>query len=243
MFLAATASASAPEPGQAEVNGGRSLWKVGRDDGSDAEFALAPGGYASYRDDGFFVVGRSDPKRDWPYVQPGPDDGWAGRRRHAFTVVFGVKARPSGGGTCTLEIALVDSQSRTPPELKIELNGHDRRHRLAPGGGDASIVGRVDQAKHARVQISFPVETLRQGPNVLTISTLSGSWLLYDGLEFRTPAEVEPARAEGTLISGLEVLPGLRTRQGKLYQSARLTVLHLGALQRARWDRWRTCGV
>ena len=113
-------------------------------------------------------------------------------------------------------------------ELKIELNGQERRHRLAPGGGDASIAGRVDQAKHARVEIAFPVETLRQGPNVLTISTLSGSWLLYDALEFRTPAEVEPARAEGTLIPGLEILPGLRSRQGKLYQSARLTVLHLG---------------
>jgi alpha-mannosidase len=234
LILAATASAAVPAAGQSQSSGEHALWKIGAKDGASAEFALAPGGYASYRDDGFFVVGRSDPKRDWPYVQPGPDDGWAGRRRHTFTVVFGVKARPSGSGTCTLEIALVDSQSRTPPELKIELNGHERRHRLAPGGGDASIVGRVDQAKHARVQISFPVETLRQGPNVLTISTLSGSWLLYDGLEFRTPAEVEPARAEGTLISGLEVLPGLRTRQGKLYQSARLTVLHLGDETRGR---------
>ena len=156
-------------------------------DGASTEFALAPGGYASYRGDGFFVVGRSDPKRDWPYVQPGPDDGWAGSRSHTFSVVFGVKARPSGSGTCTLEIALVDIQSRTPPELKIELNGHEQR-RLEPGGGDASIMGRVDQAKHARVRFAFPVETLRQGPNVLTISTLSGSWLLYDALEFRTPA-------------------------------------------------------
>jgi alpha-mannosidase len=177
-ILAATAPAAVTTAGQSQPSGEHALWKLGARDGASAEFALAPGGYASYRGDGFFFVGRSDPKRDWPYVQPGPDDGWAGSRSHTFSVVFGVKARPSGSGTCTLEIALVDTQSRTPPELKIELNGHELRRRLDPGGGDSSIMGRVDQAKHARVEIAFPVETLRQGPNVLTISTLSGSWLL-----------------------------------------------------------------
>jgi len=194
-LLTATAPVSVATAGQPQPSSEHLLWKIGAKDGASAEFALAPGGYASYRGDGFFVVGRSDPKLDWPYVQPGPDDSWAGSRSHSFRVVFGVKARQSGSGTCTLEIALVDTQSRTPPELKIELNGMERRQRLAPGGGDASIAGRVDQAKHARVEIAFPVETLRQGLNVLTISTLSGSWVLYDALEFRTPAEVEPGRA------------------------------------------------
>jgi alpha-mannosidase len=136
-ILAATAPAAVTTAGQSQPSGEHALWKLGARDGASAEFALAPGGYASYRGDGFFVVGRSDPKRDWPYVQPGPDDGWAGSRSHTFSVVFGVKARPSGSGTCTLEIALVDTQSRTPPELKIELNGRELRHRLAPGGGMA----------------------------------------------------------------------------------------------------------
>ncbi len=213
---------------ESQPAGEHALWKVGVKDGATAEFALAPGNYAGYRDDGFFVVGRSDPKRDWPYVQPGPGDAWSGNRSHSFTVVFGVKARPSGSGTCTLEISLVDTHSQSPPELKIELNGNEQSHRLEPGGGDDSIAGRFTQAKHARIEVSFPLVALRQGQNVLTISTVSGSWLLYDALEFRTPGKVELAGAEGTVISGLEILPGLKSRQGKLYQSARLNFLHLG---------------
>ena len=86
----------------------------------------APGGYAHYQNDGFFVAGRSDPKRDWPYVQPGPDDSWAGSRRHSFTIAFGIRARPAAAGTCTLQI-LCDHH---PPHSF--LNGHERHQRLAP---------------------------------------------------------------------------------------------------------------
>ncbi len=228
LLLAATVHPTVATAGQSQHGGEHILWTIGVKDGSTAEFALAPGGYTSYRDDGFFVVGRSDPKRDWPYVQPGPDDSWAGTRSHAFSIVFGAKARPTGSGTCTLELSLADTQSRAPLELKIALNGQEQSRRLAPGGGDSSIAGKLDQARRTRVEFAFPVQALRQGQNVLTITTLSGSWLLYDALEFRTPAEVESARAEGTLISGLEVLPGLRSRKGRLYQSARLTILHMG---------------
>ena len=96
-FLSATALTAVTLAAQPQVAGGHTLWKIGVKDGSASEFALAPGNYTGFRDDGFFVVGRSDPKRDWPYVQPGPGDGWAGGRGHTFSVVFGVKAQPSGG--------------------------------------------------------------------------------------------------------------------------------------------------
>ncbi|MBN1506912.1 MAG: hypothetical protein JW955_08700 [Sedimentisphaerales bacterium] len=32
------------------------LWQIGRADGDNAEFALAPGGYAQFKNDGFYVV-------------------------------------------------------------------------------------------------------------------------------------------------------------------------------------------
>jgi len=66
----------------------RSLWQIGTRDGNNAEFALAPKGYSRFAEDGFFIVGQSDPKTAWPYVQPGPIDAWAGRKTHAFSVLF-----------------------------------------------------------------------------------------------------------------------------------------------------------
>ena len=153
------------------------------------------------------MAGRSDPKRDWPYVHPGPNDSWAGSRRHTFTIAFGIKARTSAPGECVLQIDLVDTQSAVPPELLIRLNGHERRQRLEPGGGDASIAGRLGQAKHARLAVPFPSDALKEGTNVLTITTLSGSWLLYDSLELRAPAGLELAPAGGTLITELRSCP------------------------------------
>lgn len=50
---------------------GRLLWQIGKRDNNNREFALAPKGYGEFREDGFFVIGQSDAKRDWPYVHPG----------------------------------------------------------------------------------------------------------------------------------------------------------------------------
>ncbi|HWH72518.1 MAG TPA: hypothetical protein VNT26_24365, partial [Candidatus Sulfotelmatobacter sp.] len=66
------------------------LWQIGSADDNNAEFALAPGGFAQFDKDAFFVVGESDPKRDWPYVQPGPVDAWGGSRQHVFSILFGL---------------------------------------------------------------------------------------------------------------------------------------------------------
>src|SRR6266487_1458618 len=79
------------------------LWQIGKADHNDGEFALAPKGYNQFREDGFFVVGRSDPKRDWPYVHPGPHDSWAGGSQHTFSIVFGVKTARADGD-CKLAI-------------------------------------------------------------------------------------------------------------------------------------------
>ncbi len=54
------------------------LWQIGKANNDTDEFLLAPSGYAKFTRDGFFVVGQSNPKREWPYVHPGPRDGWAG---------------------------------------------------------------------------------------------------------------------------------------------------------------------
>ena len=60
------------------------IWKIGESDNSTCEFALAPKNYEDFTskdfgfEDRYFLVGHSDPKTDFPYVLPGPDDQWAG---------------------------------------------------------------------------------------------------------------------------------------------------------------------
>lgn len=66
----------------------RVLWTIERPDKNTTELALAAAGPKEFSGDGFFVVGRSDAKRNWPWIHPGPQDEWAGGRAHTFTILF-----------------------------------------------------------------------------------------------------------------------------------------------------------
>jgi len=60
------------------------IWQIGRLDQSASEFALAPKDYHNFVPRGFgstntyYTVGASNPTTDWPYILPGPKDGFAG---------------------------------------------------------------------------------------------------------------------------------------------------------------------
>ena len=99
-------SGVAAQPPAAQSSGSppNLLWQIGQPDGDASEFALAPGNWRDFKKDALFLVGQSDPKVDWPYVHPGPDDDWAGRRRHTFTILFGAEESTGCGvsARCTL---------------------------------------------------------------------------------------------------------------------------------------------
>jgi len=137
---------------QAFAAEGRFLWKIGEADRNTAEFALGPKDFANYSQDANFVVGVSTAKRDWPYVQPGPADAWAGAKKHSFVIYFGLKQKPKG--TCTLHIVLADSQSQSPPALRLDVNGKKLSDlQTPPGGGDASIQGEPSKGRECRFDI------------------------------------------------------------------------------------------
>jgi len=207
---------------------GKFLWEIGKRDGGNAEFALAPGGYAKYGDDPLFVVGTSDAKRDWPYAHPGPADGWAGSRPHTFTVAFQLKQKPQG--ECRLLIDFVDTQGRTPPQLAVAVNGREVfKKKMPPGAGDTSIMGDPAKGKKHALAIKIPADALLAGLNQISIETTSGSWVLYDWLGFEAPAGVELTTAErATLVSSVQTRPVLVERDGKLQQTVSVGVVHLG---------------
>ena len=112
----------------------------------------------SFAQDGFFVVGKSDPQHDWPYVHPGPVDGWAGGRSHAFTIVFGLQRAPQAGD-CKLQLDLVDTQKGVPPTLRIQINGREFRRELPPGAGDASVFGDPAKGREHTLRYFVPGRT------------------------------------------------------------------------------------
>jgi hypothetical protein len=203
------------------------LWTIGRDDHQNAEFSLAPRGYAEFQHDGFFVVGQSDPATDWPYVHPGPDDSWAGGHSHTFAVVFALRSVPDSQ-LSRLVIDLLDTQGAVPPKVRIDVNGRVFEHQTPRGKGDVTVYGAPEQGREHRIEIELPAGTLRVGNNHVSITSLSGSWMLYDWLGLDVPPSVQLGEAAGTIVRSVQAAPMLIDCNGVLTQTVQLEVIHVG---------------
>ncbi len=207
------------------------LWHIGTRDNDTREFKLAPKGYnrfpAAVPQDPIFLIGRSDPKHDWPYTHPGPVDFWAAGRRHTFTILFAL-ATPPQGGAYRLHFDLADTHGSNPPELGIGINGRTFTRRLPRGAGDASIFGNPSAGREYRFAIDIPGETLLHGLNEITITTRTGSWFLYDWVGFEAPPSATLGEARGTILRSVRVDPWLTRRNGKLRQLLLITLTHVG---------------
>ncbi len=212
---------------------GEMVWQIGKAEPGNEDLALAPGKYAEYKADPLFLVGVSRPETDWPYVHPGPQDSWAGTRSHTATVVFGLKA-PVPAGEGKLHLRLADTHAGGPPKLKLEVNGQVFERSLPAGGGDDSIHGDLAKAKPHQIDLSFPTSLLKPGDNQLRITTLAGSWMLYDwlGLELPTGASTASVSAR-TFFTAVEPIRGLMERDGRLVQPVHVKIQHVGPASEA----------
>jgi alpha-mannosidase len=209
--------------------GTKTLWQIGTKDGNNAEFALAPSGYSHFADDGFFVVGLSDSKTAWPYLHPGPADSWAGSRPHTFSVLFGVESAVSQG-SCRLVLDMIDTHSLAVPTLRVEVNGQAFERKLPAGASDASILGDPAVGRACQIMVEFPAALLRTGNNEINLTSIAGSWFLYDSLALETPAAVEASAVkELTALISARPMPGIVERGGKSYQRIATSIMHAGA--------------
>ncbi len=182
------------------------VFQIGAADADYHEFALA-GNYRDYLqqfpDDATFVVGKSDPKENWPWILPGPSDAWAGSRPHTFRIKFDLSE--VGEGYYRLVLDFVDTQAALPPVLTISLNGTELKFRLPPGHGDDSLTN-AKVGRNYSLQQVFPARLLRTGENTLAIENGQGSWALFDDvrLESGAPAPAEPLRLS------VEAMPWLK---------------------------------
>lgn len=211
------------------------LWQIGQVDRDTKELALAPDGWSRYKEDAVYVVGRSRPETDWPYVMPGPEDGWGGSSAHTSEIYFSV-AHPAASGTCRLTLSFVDTQFRVPPQLRITVNGQSWTRDTATGsGGDTALSGKPATGKPSEVLVDFPASVLKAGLNTVKISSVKGSWLVYDAVTLSAPAAVTlGAYPASVQVRSAEWLRDVLKRRGTaLDQVLRVQVLNFGPPQKA----------
>ncbi len=159
------------------------VWQIGRPDHSYAEFAFARDYQAYAKAFGarpvVFDVGRSDAGRDWPFIQPGPDDGWSPARAQPRTVRFNLAEAPRG--VFTLRIEFADVQQRLPPRYLVAIGDRTGSFQLAPGGGDESLTN-PRAGKPQKLELTLPASYLKQGGNEIRLTCIEGSWVQYDAI-------------------------------------------------------------
>ncbi len=182
--------------------GSKILWRVGVEDDSAMEFALAEEGYENYSagdfgwEDRFFLVGHSREAEDMPYVLPGVADFWAGTshtaglRTHTFNFFFSL-ARSGGRGAWRLVFDFVDSHPVRPALMRIVVNGKTFMQALEAGGDDRSLVGDYSLARHPRVELELDGALFCDGHNEIAITAVEGSWSVLDCVTLYSPKSAE----------------------------------------------------
>lgn len=172
---------------------GRPIAAVGCFDGVSTEFALARFGYVRYQStfpaDVDFRHGQDDAAQDWSWLQPGPEDAWAGRRTHRFRLRFDLDAQPSAD--LDLALWLTDRHPTHAGAAGVNVNGFRCDPLLFAEDSDVSPPGSEvpgHGAGPAYFERPLPARLFRVGENVLEIVKDQGSWIAYDavGLFART---------------------------------------------------------
>jgi hypothetical protein len=202
----------------------RLVWQIGEPDKSSAEFALA-GNYRAFEGrfgaaPVVFEVGRSQAARDWPFIQPGPEDEWAGSRIHPFTIRFGMARQPRGNYTLRVELADVHAGSR--PTFLVTVGGRKAQFRLQPGGGEAPL-DHAPGGKPQRIELIVPGNLFHPGTNDIVLAVAGGSWVLYDALALWNEPQAGPDTPE-ILSVAAETTPFFIRQQGRVCRALNVKV-------------------
>ena len=123
----------------------------------------------------------------WSYIQPGPSDAWAGSKQHTFKLSFRLPTAPTKDLTLTLW--LIDTHKTAPPRLNVAVNTNTAvGYQLPAGGGDGHRWGDTKDTAGTykivprAVNFTLPMSQLTAGSNTISLTSATGSWLVYDGV-------------------------------------------------------------
>ncbi|NLX24135.1 MAG: hypothetical protein GXY55_20990 [Phycisphaerae bacterium] len=196
------------------------VWQIGQVDHSFREFVNAGdlfGGYPRFFPQGVtFVVGQSDPAKDFTASHPGPLDQWAGGRQHPLRIRFDLPPVPDAA--YELSVDLVDTQGQHAPTLRVAVNDQQTDVPLPTGAGDITAI-HPDKGKAQSLKFFIGGADLKPQGNEIELTVIRGSWLLYDAITLRQLPADGDARPEVQLRPTLFLVE----RDGRLKQEFELT--------------------
>lgn len=185
------------------------ILQIGKQDQSAAEFALAPFDYEKYSEKFgtkpiVFEIGKNKEKTDFPFILPGVSDSWAGSKGRQMVIRFGI-ADEKISGKAQLEINYVNTHGGAP-SLEIVVNDYKTKVRV-PQGGETDYFEqgkRKYNQKGLKTVVEIPENVLKKGNNLISIKSISGSWVIFDNISLTAKQPVKL----GKTTAGIDVLGG-----------------------------------
>ncbi|MBE9460873.1 GH92 family glycosyl hydrolase [Dyadobacter subterraneus] len=216
----------------------KTIWKIGENDNAASGMALAPDKYKSFvendfgYEDRFFLIGHSDAKKDWPYILPGPVNGWggtgntAGIRSHFLTVFFEINDKPATG-KWQLIIDILDTDSLNAPFFKVLVNGKSWEYRLDKGSSFKDPDHFTANPKEQLIKIDIPADLIKTGANEIVMTSLEGGWLAFDQIKLDGPETTKLAIPGDILIRNIKAADYEINKNGKLFQPFLVDLSHI----------------
>jgi len=220
------------------ISAQKTLWQIGKADKSDAEFALAPSGYPHFLEkdfgweDGYFLIGKSNPETDWPYALPGPQDSWGGTAPNAglhapeLNILFGID-KATEHGQYVLIIDLLDMSAEKPPFFKVMINDRSWEFQLPKGSGDSTLKGGQTNYPGHEIKIPIPINLIRNGGNDIKLQSLWGSWIVFDQIRLEGPADTKISVSQNAFIRSVDAANYQTKVDGKSVQPLLIDVQHI----------------
>ena len=224
-------------PFHAQINENKLLWKIGMPDNSCLEFALSPDNYKDFVPKGFgnadkyYVIGESSPKKDFPYLLPGPFDNfagygyWSGIALNKLPVYFEITRLPDTGNAM-LVIDLLEVSYKKAPLFRCTVNGERFEYQLNPGKSES--IPKHLSAHPQKVSFDIPVSMLKRGINEIMFQNATGMWCIFDAISFYAPEELEITNPGNTLLHSVTYASGESTNEKKKHLPLLVDVRHKG---------------
>ncbi|MDR7130934.1 putative alpha-1,2-mannosidase [Algoriphagus sp. 4150] len=213
------------------------LFSLGAETDSGEGFSLYPDKYTEFiaHDFGFedrmFWIGRDDIQADFPYVLPGPKNGWggtghtAGIRSHFLNLGFVLDKATGASGK--LKIDLVDTDSLHAPHLKVLVNGEDFQFNLKKGSGLVLEKGEGTPDSGQLIEIPLAEGILKNGLNRISITILDGGWIAFDRISLATTLSPDLIKPQDAVLGEVTAATYQLEDSGTIVQPLLVEIFHL----------------